>query len=248
MENNMQINNLNVQKGQKQIIKGLNLKLEPGINILMGPNGCGKTTLSYTIAGHPDCEVLSGDINYKNTNILDNDIQERSLKGIYLAPQYPSVIEGLSHAALMKEAINIRKSKDNQEQLDEFDFLTLLKNKASQFNFNPKDYIRNSLNYGYSGGEKKRNEMLQISLLNPSFIILDEIDSGLDIEAMKYIATFINEYASKNNSTFLIITHYPNFARLLDVKKVYIMKDGNIHKTGNIDLISNVESEGFGDK
>ncbi len=247
MENNMKINNLNVQKGQKQIINGLNLNLEPGINILMGPNGCGKTTLSYTIAGHPDCEVLSGSINYKNSNLLDDDIQERSLKGVYLAPQYPSVIEGLSHAALMKEAINIRKLKENQEELDEFDFLSLLKNKATQFNFNPKDYIRNSLNYGYSGGEKKRNEMLQISLLNPTFIILDEIDSGLDIEAMKYIANFINEYASKNNTTFLIITHYPNFARLLNVQQVYVMKDGNINKIGDINLISSIETEGFGD-
>ncbi len=247
MKNTMKINNLNVQKGSKQIIKGLNLNLEPGINILMGPNGCGKTTLSYTIAGHPDCNVLSGEVHYQEQNILEQDIQERSLNGIYLAPQYPSVIEGLSHAALMKEAINIRQLRNNQEELDEFDFLTLLKNKATQFNFNPKDYVRNSLNYGYSGGEKKRNEMLQISLLNPSFIILDEIDSGLDIEAMKYIANFINEYALNNNVTFLIITHYPNFAKLLNVSKVYVMKDGNISKTGNIDLVSTVETEGFGE-
>ncbi len=247
MKNTMEINNLNVQKGSKQIIKELNLNLEPGINILMGPNGCGKTTLSYTIAGHPDCNVLSGKVHYKEQNILEQDIQERSLNGIYLAPQYPSVIEGLSHASLMKEAINIRQLRNNTEELDEFDFLTLLKNKATQFNFNPKDYVRNSLNYGYSGGEKKRNEMLQISLLNPSFIILDEIDSGLDIEAMKYIANFINEYALNSNVTFLIITHYPNFAKLLNVSKVYVMKDGNISKTGNIDLVSKVETEGFGE-
>ena len=247
MKNTMKITNLNVQKGSKQIIKGLNLNLEPGINILMGLNGCGKTTLSYTIAGHPDCNVLSGEAHYQEQNILEQDIQERSLNGIYLAPQYPSVIEGLSHAALMKEAINIRQLKKNQAELDEFDFLTLLKNKATQFNFNPKDYVRNSLNYGYSGGEKKRNEMLQISLLNPSFIILDEIDSGLDIEAMKNIANFINEYALNNNAIFLIITHYPNFAKLLNVSKVYVMKDGNISKTGNIDLVSTVETEGFGE-
>ncbi len=247
MENNMKIQNLTVQKGKKEIINGLNLNLEPGINILMGPNGCGKTTLSYTIAGHPDCEVLAGEVLYKNVNILEQDIQDRSLMGVYLAPQYPSVIEGLSHAALMKEALNVRQLRNNQEELDEFDFLTLLKEKASKFNFNPKDYVRNSLNYGYSGGEKKRNEMLQISLLKPGLIILDEIDSGLDIEAMKDIAIFINEYANTSKATFLIITHYPNFAKLLNVSKVYVMRDGKISKTGNIDLVSVVEQEGFGE-
>ena len=243
----MQIKNLNVQKGHKQILNDLNVDLDTGINILMGPNGCGKTTLSYTIAGHPDCSVLSGEILYNNMDLLSQEIHERSLNGIYLAPQYPSVIQGLSHASFLKEAINVRKIKNNENELDEFDFLSLLKTQASNFNFNPKDYIRNSLNYGYSGGEKKRNEILQISLLNPNFIILDEIDSGLDIEAMKYIATFINEYAKNNNATFLIITHYPNFAKLLNVSKVYIMKSGSIYKQGNIDLISNIENDGFGD-
>lgn len=247
MKNTMKIKSLTVQKGNKEILNKLTIDLEPGINILMGPNGCGKTTLSYTIAGHPDCNVLDGEILYKEVNILEQEIQERSLMGVYLAPQYPSVIEGLSHASLMKEALNIRQLRNNKEELDEFDFLTLLKTKASNFNFNPKDYVRNSLNYGYSGGEKKRNEMLQISLLNPGFIILDEIDSGLDIEAMKYIATFINEYSEKNNATFLIITHYPNFAKLLNVSKVYVMRDGKISKTGNIDLVSVVEQEGFGE-
>ncbi len=242
----MKITNLNVSKSGKQILNNLNAEFEPGIiHAIMGPNGSGKTTLSYSIAGHPDCEINSGQISYNGTELLDMTVHERSIEGVYLAPQYPSVIEGLSHAAFLKEAINVRRNNKSLDPLDEFEFLKLLKERAKLFNFEPKEYIRHSLNSGYSGGEKKRNEILQISLLEPNFIILDELDSGLDIEAMKSIANFINEYMS-SNITIIAITHYPNFARLLNTSKVHILKSGQLVKTGDINLVSEIETSGFG--
>lgn len=243
----MKIQNLTVAKSNKTILNGLNAHFEPGqIHAIMGPNGSGKTTLSYTIAGHPDCDILSGRIDYQGKSLTDLDVHERSLLGVHLCPQYPSVIEGLSHAAFLKEALNIRRHSQNLEPLDEFEFLKLLKQKASDFKFEPKDYIRHSLNSGYSGGEKKRNEILQISILNPNFIILDEIDSGLDIEAMKYIGNFINNYLNPN-VTILVITHYPEFARLLNAQKVHIIKSGQIVKTDDIEIVKHIELNGFGD-
>lgn len=243
----MKIENLTVSKSNKIILNSLNASFEPGIiHAIMGPNGSGKTTLSYTVAGHPDCEVSEGNIVYNNESLLDMEVHERSILGIHLAPQYPSVIEGLSHAAFLKEAINIRRNNQNLDSLDEFEFLKLLKKTAQDFNFDPKEYIRHSLNSGYSGGEKKRNEILQISLLKPKFIILDEIDSGLDIEAMKNIAQFINKYIQPN-VTILAITHYPDFARLLNAQKVHIIKGGKIVKTDGIEIVKQIEDNGFGD-
>lgn len=242
----MKINNLTVAKGGKTILNNLNATFEPGvIHAIMGPNGSGKTTMSYTIAGHPDCEVVSGQILFNDKNILDLETHQRSIEGIFLAPQYPSVIEGLSHAAFLKEALNVRRNAKGLEPLDEFEFLKLLKQRATEFDFNPKDYIRHSLNSGYSGGEKKRNEILQISLLEPDFIILDEIDSGLDIEAMKKIANFIQKYATEEK-TVLVITHYPSFAKLLNANLVHIIKSGQIVKTSSLEIVDQIENSGFG--
>ena len=243
----MKINNLTVKKNEKIILNNLNLTLEEGkTHIIMGPNGSGKTTLSYTLAGHPDCLVSNGYIEYKDKNLLELSIEERSLNGIYLAPQYPVVIEGLSHAAVLKESINIKRKFLNLNEIDEFDFLKLLKQKAQEYKFDPKDYIRHSFNSGYSGGEKKRNEMLQISLLNPDFIILDEIDSGLDIEMMDFIAQKIKEHQNQNK-TILLITHYPDFANLINPDFVHILKNGSILTTGDKYLLEKIHQNGFGD-
>lgn len=242
----MKIQNLNVLKSGTPILKNLNAQFDMGkIHIIMGSNGSGKSTLSNTIAGHPDCEVTSGEIIFNNDDLLSLEVHERAIKGVYLSPQYPPVIEGLSHAALLKEALNVRLSATNQEPVDDFQFLKLLRAKAQEYNFDPKLYPKQSLNSGFSGGEKKRNEILQISLLNPDFIILDEIDSGLDIEAMKKIAEFIKNYINPNR-TILVITHYTQFAHLVNADCVHIMKSGNIVTTGNKEILNTIDQHGFG--
>lgn len=241
----MKINNLQVTKNQSMILKNISIEFSKGqIHTIMGKNGCGKTTLSYTIAGHPDCKVEKGEIFYKNQNIFDLTIEERSLNGIFLAPQYPSVIDGLSHAMFLKEAINTKRKFLNLEEYDEFEFLKILKEKAELFHFQSKDYIRHSLNFGFSGGEKKRNEILQISLLEPDFIILDEIDSGLDIDSMKNIADFLKSYITPER-TILVISHNPQFIQLLHSNSIYIMENGQFVEHGDKKIIDLVLTKGL---
>lgn len=243
----MKIENLIVNKDGKTILNNMNAQFEEGlIHIIMGPNGSGKSTLSNTIAGNPDCDVVSGSITYNEANLLEQEVHERALHGIYLAPQYPPVIEGLSHAAFLKETMNVRRLAKGEEALDDFEFLKMLRNKAEEYSFERKQYPRQSLNQGFSGGEKKRNEILQISLLQPSFIILDEIDSGLDIEAMKTIAQFIVNY-KQPHTTIIAITHYPQFAQLLQADRVHVLKNGKISMTGDSSLIEKIEQNGFGE-
>jgi len=241
----MKIENLNVKKGDKHILKDLSIEFEPNkIHIIMGQNGCGKSTLVNSIAGHPDCEVISGNVLFNNINLLDKEVHERALEGVYLSPQYPPVIEGLSHASFLKESLNAKNKYLNQDEMDSYEFLKLLKNKVQKFSFDPKNYPKQSLNSGFSGGEKKRNEILQIDLLQPKFVFMDEIDSGLDIEAMKTIADFIKEYKLQGN-TLVIITHYPSFAENLDADYFHVMKDGKFIKTGGKEILSQVTQNGF---
>lgn len=241
----MKIDNLNVKKGEKHILKDLQVEFEENkIHILMGQNGCGKSTLVNTIAGHPDCEVLSGQVIFNSQNLLDLEVHERALTGIYLSPQYPPSIEGLSHATLLKESLNARQLFNNQEEIDSFQFLKTLRKSAERFSFDSKNYPKQSFNSGFSGGEKKRNEVLQIDLLQPKFVFMDEIDSGLDIEAMKNIADFIKQY-KKSGHTLVVITHYPNFAQLIEADYFHVMKEGKIAQTGGQELLEQVMSSGF---
>lgn len=241
----MKINNLTVKKSGKSILENLCVDFQEGkTHVIMGPNGAGKSTLFYSIAGHPDCEIIAGTINYKNNDLLTMPIHQRNLNGIYLAVQYPPQIEGLSHAGFLKEALNAKLKFSQQEAVDDFQFLKLIKELSKKYNF-PPTYFKQSLNVGFSGGEKKRNEILQIELLQPGFIMLDEIDSGLDIEMMKTVSKFIKEYSS-NTKTSLVVTHYPQFATLLEPDFVHIIKSGKIVKTGDKSLISYVEDNGFG--
>lgn len=242
----MKVNNLTVKKGGKDILKNLDAEFAPGqIHIIMGPNGSGKSTLSYSIAGHPDCEIISGDIQYHEQDILQQEVHERAIAGIYLAPQYPPAIPGLSHAALLKESINVRRQAQGLDPMDEFELLKLLRTKAHEYQFDSKGYPRQSFNEGFSGGEKKRNEILQISLLNPDFVILDEIDSGLDIEAMKRIASFIKNYINEQR-TVIVITHYPQFAELIEAQKVHVLKNGQVVHSGDKSLVHDISEHGFG--
>lgn len=241
----MKISNLNVKKGDKQILKDLSIVFEENkIHVLMGHNGCGKSTLVNTIAGHPDCNVLSGEVIFNNEEILNLAVHERALRGIYLSPQYPPVIEGLSHAALLKESLNSKLDYNKEEQLDGFQFLKLVRASAEKFSFDSKNYPKQSFNSGFSGGEKKRNEVLQIDLLKPKLVFMDEIDSGLDIEAMKTIAEFIKDY-KKSGHTLIVITHYPSFAELIEADYFHVMKDGKISQTGGAEILNKVISTGF---
>jgi len=210
----------------------------------MGPNGSGKSTLFYSIAGHPDCDILNGSIVFKDKELKEMPVHERNLNGVYLSVQYPPQIEGLSHAAFLKEALNAKLNFNHQEHVDDFQFLKQIKQLSKKYHF-PDTYFKQSLNVGFSGGEKKRNEILQIDLLQPDFVMLDEIDSGLDIEMMKVNSSFIKNYSS-GEKTSLIVTHYPQFAELLEPDFVHILKNGKIVKTGGKELISEVETHGFG--
>lgn len=239
----IKIENLHVEKSGHKILKGVNLLIDNGIHVIMGANGSGKSTLSYSIAGHPDCEITQGSITFKGKDITQDEAFERSIQGIYLAPQYPPSIEGLSHAALLKEAINVRREAQGLDPIDEFDFLKELRQKAQEYSFNPKTYVRQSFNVGFSGGEKKRNEMLQISLLKPDFIILDELDSGLDLEATNIIVEHIKEIAK--TTPVLMITHYPHIVEAVQAQYVHIMRDGIIVKSGDANLAKEVQENGF---
>ena len=245
----MIINNLTVQKNNTTILNDFNATFEDGkTHIIMGPNGCGKTTLSYSITKHFDTTIVSGKILFNGTNLVEEDTHNIFLNGVFLSPQYPTVINGLSHASFLKAAINAKLKFNNHPEMDEFEFLKLLRTTATKFQFDPKTYIRQSLNVGFSGGEKKRNEALQISLLKPKFIILDEIDSGLDLDAKQFITKFLNDYKKENpDTTILCITHQPDFAEALNPNFVHLMKKGKIIKTSDSSLIAEISENGFGD-
>ena len=239
----LEIKGLKASINNKEILKGFDLNIKSGqIHAIMGPNGSGKTTLSNILSGKKGYEV-EGEIKYQNENLLDFEIEERAQKGIFLAFQYPIEIPGVNTNNFLKLALNsVRKSRGEKE-LDAIEFLKLVKEKASKLKFDEK-FLNRHLNVGFSGGEKKKNEILQMSLLAPKLSILDETDSGLDIDALKIVADGVNTLRDKNNS-FLIITHYQ---RLLDYIKpdfVHVLINGKIVKSGGPDLALELEKKGY---
>ena len=242
----MKISNLIVNKADKNILDDVNVDFKEGhIHVIMGPNGGGKSTLLSTIAGAEDCNVTSGNITYRNKNIFELEIHERALDGIHLSVQYPPVIEGLSNSVFLQEAINVRNKHNGKPSVDAYKLYKAVNLLAKKYSF-PPEYYKNNFNVGLSGGEKKRNEILQIDMLQPDFIMLDEIDSGLDIEMMQFISSFLKDYVHKNeHKTAVIITHYPQFAELLAPEFVHILKDKKIVKTGDKTLIEEVKNNGF---
>ena len=239
----LKINNLNAKIQEKSILSGFNLEIKPGeVHAIMGPNGSGKSTLANVLSGKNGYEV-SGSLKYEGKNLQDIPIEERAQKGIFLAFQYPLEIPGVNTTNFLKTSLNtIRKAKGEKE-LDTLTLLKLIKEKASELNIDEK-FLSRQLNVGFSGGEKKKNEILQMSILDPKLSILDETDSGLDIDALKTVADGVNALRKKNNS-FLIITHYQ---RLLDYIKpdfVHVLMNGKIIKSGGPELALELEKKGY---
>ena len=239
----LELNNLKASVKDKSILNGLNLEIKPGeVHAIMGPNGSGKSTLANILSGKSGYE-LSGTLKYEGKNLHDMPIEERAQKGIFLAFQYPIEIPGVNTTNFLKTSLNtIRKAKGEKE-LDTLTLLKLIKEKASELNIDEK-FLSRQLNVGFSGGEKKKNEILQMKLLEPKLAILDETDSGLDIDALRIVADGVNSHKNQNNA-FLIITHYQ---RLLDYIKpdfIHVLSKGRIIKTGRADLGQELEKTGY---
>lgn len=238
----LEIKNLHVSIEDKEILKGVNLTLKTGeIHAIMGPNGTGKSTLSAAIMGNPNYEVTEGEILFDGQNVLELEVDERARLGLFLAMQYPSEIPGITNAEFMRAAINARRGEDNKISVREF--IKKLDEKMDVLNM-PEEMAERYLNEGFSGGEKKRNEILQLMMLEPSFAILDEIDSGLDIDALKVVAKGVNAMRGDDFGA-LIITHYQRLLNYITPDVVHIMMDGKVVLTGDAELAKRLEAEGY---
>lgn len=238
----LNVKNLNVEVNNKKILNGLFLNVNPGeIHAIMGPNGVGKSTLSKVILGDSNYKVTSGDILFDDKSILNLKTDERARLGIFLAMQYPTEIPGISNQDFLRTALSWREEK----RIGLYDFILKCEKAISELDMN-KNLIHRDLNFGFSGGEKKKNEVLQIKLLNPKLIILDEIDSGLDVDSLKIVSENIYKYKEENADTsIIIITHHPKILEYLNPNYVHIINNGNIIKTGNYDLAFEIEKEGY---
>ncbi|ROL58749.1 Fe-S cluster assembly ATPase SufC [Bacteroidetes/Chlorobi group bacterium MS-B_bin-24] len=240
----LKINNLKVGIEDKLIIKGLNLTINLGeVHAIMGPNGTGKSTLANVLAGKPGYDVLEGEIIFMGKNLLEMEPEERAREGIFLAFQYPVEIPGVTNANFMKTAVNEIRKYRQLEPLDAFDFLQLMKERAALVGLDAS-YLQRNVNEGFSGGEKKRNEIFHLAMLEPKLAILDETDSGLDIDALKIVANGVNSLRSPERS-FLVITHYQRLLNYLTPDFVHVMYDGRIVLSGTKELALELESKGY---
>ncbi len=240
----LEIKNLHVNVGDKEILKGLNLSMKKSeVHAIMGPNGAGKSTLSNVLAGKAGYEITKGEITFDGKNLDDLSIPERAVAGIFLSLQYPIEIPGVSNVQFLKNAINSIKKQKGEEEIDAISFMKNLRANMKTLEIDQK-YMTRGVNEGFSGGEKKRNEMLQLMMLKPKLAILDETDSGLDIDALQVVSHGANSMRSEEIS-FLVITHYQ---RLLDYIKpdfVHVLADGKIVKTGGKELALELEEKGY---
>lgn len=240
------IKDLHVEINKKQILNGLNLTINEGeVHVLMGVNGAGKSTLVKTISSHYECHVNEGSITYKQKNLLELDASQRANEGIFMSFQNPVEIPGINNMYFLKTALNEKRKYQNKKELNAASFLKLVRKKINTYNLDEK-LLKRDLNEGFSGGEKKRNELLQLLVLEPDLLLLDEIDSGLDIDAIKTVASGINSLRNTNRS-ILMITHYNRMLELVKPDFVHILSNGKIIKSGDYNLAIQLEKTGFKD-
>lgn len=226
----------------KEILKGINLEMNGGeIHAIMGPNGTGKSTLASALMGHPKYEVTDGSVMLNGEDVLEMEVDERALAGMFLAMQYPSEIAGVTNSDFLRSAINARRGEGNEISL--IKFIRQMESKMKELEINP-EFAHRYLNEGFSGGEKKRNEILQMTLLDPKVAILDEIDSGLDIDALRIVANGVNAMKAEDR-VFLIITHYQRLLNYITPDYVHVMMQGRIVKSGGPELAERLEAEGY---
>lgn len=240
----LEIKNLRVTVEEKPILKGIDLTVNAGeLHAIMGPNGSGKSTLAHVIAGREIYEVAEGEITYNGKDLLDMDPDERALEGVFMSYQYPAVIPGVNLAYFMKAAANAVRKHRGEPEMDAVDFLSFIKEKLAEVEMD-EAYLKRAVNDGFSGGEKKRNEILQMLTLDPSLAVLDETDSGLDIDAVRIVADGVNKFR-RDDRAVVVITHYQRILQYMDPDVVHVLMDGRIIRSGGKNLAHELEEKGY---
>ena len=240
----LNINNLHVAVGGEEIIKGLDLEVGSGeLHAVMGPNGSGKSTLGYALAGRDGYEVTEGSVEFDGANLLDMEVEERATAGVFLALQYPVEIPGVNNAYFLRAALNAQRKARGEEEVDSMSFLKTVREQLKSLKMD-EALLKRAVNEGFSGGEKKRNEIVQMAVLQPKLAILDETDSGLDIDALKLVADGVNRLRDENRS-FIVITHYQRLLEYLVPDRVHVLSDGRIVESGDRSLAQRLEREGY---
>jgi Fe-S cluster assembly ATP-binding protein len=240
----LEIRNLHATIDGKEILRGLDLTVNAGeVHAIMGPNGSGKSTLAKVLAGHPSYEITEGEVIYQAKNLLEIEPDERAREGVFLAFQYPIEIPGVSNANFLRMAYNEKAKHDGREELDPLEFDDLLREKLKVVEMDPS-FINRSVNEGFSGGEKKRNEILQMAVLEPKLAVLDETDSGLDIDALRIVAGGVNKLANKDNA-IILVTHYQRLLNYIEPDFVHVLYRGRIVKSGGKELALELETKGY---